>query len=213
MSFLTDMLYGPAMEADDITGDATDAASGVTGGDGSGDDNSGDIDLNTDDILGTSDPDNNTDEDNNPTDDSGDGTDPDNPDGGGDVPEGEGDLPEDLPSGEEKLEESGDDEFNRTRKYKLWKNFRALYSILEDAVDLVSKYIPGISDAKTILVMDNVKESLMDAKKECYSIMTTQYQSTSYPQLQKKYIAINHVYDLETRELEKYFDEFRDKFH
>ena len=212
MSFLTDLVYGPAMEAEDITADATNAASDVTGGDNVGDDNK-DIDLNTDDILGVNEPDNNNNDDDSsgdPSADEGDPTNPDEGDGGDSDPSS---TDPSTPEEQAPEEKDSDDEFTRMRKYKLWKNFRSFYKILDDAIDLVAKYIPNISDAKTILVMDNIKEGLQNAKAECYDIMTNQYQTITYPQLQKKYISLNHVYDLISKELEVYFDEFREKFH
>lgn len=208
--------YSPAMEADDITGDAISSAQNVTGND----DNDGEIDLNTDDILGTSDtnPDKNNDntdaDDENTDETSSDSNDDmnmdDNPDENSEDDSGE-DLGDDssLDSDTEEKMDQQEDPFSASRKKKLWGEFKAFYKVLEDSIKLITQYVPNISDAPTIKTMDNIKENLVSAKDIIYNILTIEYRSLSYPEMQKKYIGIHHIYDICTKELEKYFDKYR----
>jgi len=207
MSFLTDILYSSsiAMEAEDITGQVESGSSEVAGNE----ENDGEISLNTDDILGTQEPDNPTD---NNTEETGDNPDNnlENPDdsSGDDMNFGDDSSSTnglDAPPEEDPLTNK-DDEFETTRKKKLWKQFRYLYDIITEAIELVTEYIPNLSDSTTIKVLDDLKENLINAKEKAFDTMTSEYNRLSYPQMEKRYRAINMIYDIVTNELEKYFE-------
>jgi hypothetical protein len=215
----------PAMEADDITQMVSDNASKMLGNtstskDGSTDTN-GEISLDTDDILGTKsnpnngvpeDEDNNNDDDMNLDDPNMDENDPNNPDENMDDPNGDNNqLPDNPPSddpAQDNMEEK-EDPFSASRKKKLWGNYKAFYDTLGDSIDLISKYVPNISDAATIKAMDNIKDNLMEAKTIIYRTLTEDYPSLSYPELEKKYIGLNNIYDICTKELKTYFTKYR----
>lgn len=211
---LYDMMDGefiPAMEAEDITGAAQSASSDITG-----EKDPNEIDLNTDDILGTKENnpnaqndqemnDANTDDMN--MDDMGsEESSEDTGDGGGD------DLadPEENKDADDVMKEQ-EDPFSENQKYKLWREFKSLYETLADSIDLIGQYVPNVSDAATIKTMDNIKENLINAKDLIYQTLTIEYKSMSYPDMQKRYVGIQHIYDLCTKELEIYFDKYHKK--
>lgn len=194
-----------AQEAEDITGQAQSDAADATGKKQVGTD----IDMNTDDILGTKTPDKNDKED-----DGGD-EDPDNTPGDdnanptGDEDDGEGGDTSPSDSDDQKMENSMDemnDPFEKSRKKKLWLQFKALHKSMDDSITLITKYVPNVSDAPTIKALDNIKENLVDAKDYVYRLLTEEYNSMSYPKIQEKYIGVNNIYDLCANELEEYFD-------
>jgi hypothetical protein len=205
----------PAMEAEDITGQVNDQAADLAGGaDNQGSQNDRDLSLDTDDILGTkSDPNGGTPgEDNNNPDDTDDSTQDDDMSTDGDNPDQQGDsVPDEPPSDDPAKDamDNQDDPFSVSRKKKLWGNYKALYLSLDDAVDLISKYVPNISDAATIKTLDNIKDNLMDAKDLAYKTLTEEYKAMEYPEMEKRYIGLNHIFDLCTKELETYFDKYR----
>lgn len=202
----------PAMEAsDDITGEVDSQASKVLGSNNALGDNNGEIDLNTNDILGTKGDNSSTS--NNDSDtlstDTDDSDDPDsqNNKSSEDLP----DEPNDTPQTPEDVMNDKDDPFSASRKKKLWKNFKAFYESLGDSAKLIAQYVPNTSDSNTIRALDNIRDNLSEARDMVYDILTKEYPAMSYPELQKKYIGLNHIYDLCTKELETYFDKYHDK--
>jgi hypothetical protein len=49
----------------------------------------------------------------------------------------------------------------------------------------------------------------MDAKDLAYKTLTEEYKAMEYPEMEKRYIGLNHIFDLCTKELETYFDKYR----
>lgn len=198
-----------AQEAEDITGQVKAEAAKATGN--NADKEKGDIDLNTDDILGTKTPDNeNGETDTNDSTDDNPGDDSSDPNGEGDDPSGDNES-DDLSSDEQmndKMEEMNDP-FEASRKKKLWDSFKTFHKSLSDAITLITKYVPNVSDAPTIKALDNIKENLTSGKETVYRILTDEYRTMSYPEMQKKYIGLNHIYDICTNELETYFDKMK----
>jgi hypothetical protein len=219
MGFLHDLYMlmeesTPAMEAEDITGQVNNDTKDLLGdSNDQGDQNDGDISMDTNDILGTKGDSNGGKQENeddtqeNPDDENteqGDQMDTDdNPD-----PNSTPDEPPADDPVENEMNEK-EDPFSISRKKKLWKNYKALYETFDDAVDLISKYVPNISDADTIKTLDNIRDNLMESKDLAYQTLTTDYQTMSYPEMQKRYIGLNNIFDLCTRELQTYFDKYR----
>lgn len=201
----------PAMEAsDDITTEVGSQASKVLGTNNDIEDN-GDIDLNTNDILGTKSDNTHT----NTPDDSDTNTDEDETEDENtldnqnieDFPE----EPNDDPKTPEDIMNSKNDPFSTSQKKKLWKNFKVLYESLGDSVKLITQYVPNTSDSNTIRALNNIKDNLFEAQDMVFDILTKEYQTMSYPDLQKKYIGLNHIYDLNIKELEIYFEKYHNK--
>lgn len=206
-SMLSYLGYGIAMEADDITKEAESETDNVVGNDGEGENNNGEIDLNTDDILGTA----NTDDD--PTNDTSSSTDNeseeddsseqgDNNEGGeseGEDPSSDGNT-DDIPEQAE-----SENEFATDRKAKLRKQYLYFYDLLSDSCKLVSEFMPNVTDENTIQTLSSINKNLIQCKEEIYTIMTDEFVDTEYHELLKKYISLNHIYDLCTTTLEKFF--------
>lgn len=212
MSFLSDLLLPtPALEAEDITGEVQQQTANALGGsDNMGAQNDRDLSLNTDDILGIKeDPDGGVDDDTSATQDDNNQEAPIDDEGTtGDLMGNDATMnPE---ASEENPLDSKNDEFERTRKKKLWSNFKELYTILDNSIELISKFVPNVSDVTTIKTLDDIKDNLVDAKDVAYNTMTAEYQALNYPQMQKRYIALNNIYDMITKELETYFDKYHD---
>ena len=202
--------YEVATEAEDITGDVIDQGqqlandSGVDGSDG----NNGEISTDVDDLLGTKNPENDNTGDDNSGDDGGEGDGSDLPD---EPPEenSEGNDNEDMLSGESSEEDNKNNEFEQSRKIKIWKELREFYDTLSDSLDLISKYMPDLSDSATIKSMGNIKENLSEAKSLVMRTLVDDYKSLSYPKLQQRQVGLNHIYELCIKELEVYFDKYR----
>ena len=201
----------PAMEAsDDITGEVDAQSAKVLGGNSDLGDNNGEIDLNTDDILGTKSDNSNTENTDDPSEDT-EGTSSTEDENSDD--QHSGDIP-DEPSNPQTPEDAMNDKedpFSSSRKKKLWKNFKTFYESLGDSTKLIAQYVPNTSDANTIRTLDNIRDNLSEAKDIVYDILTKEYPTMEYPELQKKYIALNHVYDMCTQELETYFKKYHNK--
>lgn len=201
-----------AMEADDITKDAVDDTNAT----GASDENNGEIDLNTDDILGTKTPDSDTqtgdantdtgseDSEENPTsDDSGDTSEEDGSSDAGDLGSEDG--------GDTGLDEAKDedDPFSTDRKKKLRNQFIHFFDILDDSIKLVTSHVPKVTDVDTIRALNNVTENLTQCKSQVYTILTEDYQKAEYHDLLKKYVALNRIYDLSIKIMERYFEKYR----
>lgn len=202
----------PAMEAEDITDDVNNTMKSLPGGNATSDPvkSDHDISMNTDDILGIKeDPDGGTPEDDNSkSKDNGTGEDQSDQNGDSTGENEENSQEEDQKTPEDVMSEQVDP-FSENQKKILWSNFKSFYSTLVDAIELVSKYVPNISDAETIRAMDDIKENLTNAKQIVFDILTIEYKSMDYPSMKKKYIGLNQIYDLCTKELETYFDKYR----
>lgn len=192
-----------AQEAEDITGQAQSDTADATG---SKSQVGSDIDLNTDDILGTKTPNNQKNTENGsefPEDNPGTG-DSESNDDANDEAEEEPNLDNDQQM-DDKMNEMNNP-FEASQKKKLWKQFKALYETFRDSVNLITKYVPNVSDAPTIKAMDSIKENLVTGKDLIYRILTEEYNQLSYPEMQKRYIGLNNIYDILTQELEEYFN-------
>lgn len=193
-----------AQEAEDITSQAESDTAEATG---SKKETGSDIDLNTNDILGTKTPDNqkgNTDE--SSEDDDSPGVDDSDTDGNitDDSSDEKTDINDDQQMNDKMNEMS--DPFEASQKKKLWKQFKALHETFRNSVDLITKYVPNVSDAPTIKAMDSIKENLVTGKDLIYRILTEEHNQLSYPEMQKRYIGLNNIYDILTEELEEYFN-------
>ena len=191
-----------AQEAEDITSQVELEAADATGNKKQVGE---DIDLNTDDILGTKTSDNKTED----TSD----TDPDDTPGdtGGDnsmnVDENEKDQPDEMTDDQmdDKMNEMSDP-FETSQKKKMWRQFKSLNETFRDSINLITKYVPNVSDAPTIKAMDSIKENLVTGKDLIYKILTEEYEGMSYPEMQKRYIGLSNVYDILSQELDEYFN-------
>lgn len=205
-----------AMEADDITKDAIDDVNAV----GASDENNGEIDMNTNDILGTSDNGNGEKGDEISDTPEGDESGDDTPDEGGE--DSSGDL--DSAEGEENTDSSGDetsddmgledggdtdDEFTLNRKKKLRDQFIHFFDILDDSIKLITSHVPNVTDTDTIRALNNVTENLTQCKMQVYDILTNNFQKSEYHDLLKKYVALNRIYDLSIKIMERYFEKYR----
>ena len=206
--------FNPAMEAEDITETSTANAEDAMGESGKSSGNH-DLSLDTDNIL-TADTGKNTSEDSSDngnddeTSDSGgdemtDGSDEGSEDGGEMDSDTDGEEGDSSGSSEESEPE---DKFSDDMKKKIWKNYNKFHDILSDTIDLVSKYVPNVSDPETIQMLTNVKDNLVEAKRSVFRILTDEYKSMGYPELLKKYIGLNHVYDLCRKQVKEYFDSY-----
>lgn len=203
----------PAMEAEDITDDVNNTMKSLPGGNTASDPvkSDSDISLNTDDILGIKEDPNGGTPENNDSKSNGGSAGEDQPDqgNGDDTDETEETPPEEDQKTPEDVMSEQADPFSENQKKILWSNFKSFYSTLTDAIELVSKYVPNISDAETIRAMDDIKENLTNAKQIVFDILTVEYKSMDYPSMKKKYVGLNQIYDLCTKELETYFDKYR----
>lgn len=203
MSDFFDSFSSIAMEADDITGVADDAEKAIGGTTTSPapSSNNKEISLNTDDLL-ADDKESTTQEEKDSSelesstneedlakeDDDDEFTDPD-----------EG-LADDSNTNTE-------DEFTKTRKRKLWENYRSFYQNLDNALKLMNKYVPKEIKPEVIHMLTNIKNNLTDTKDTVYKILTEEYRKMEYGELIKNFIGLNHIYDLSIKELENYFDQ------
>lgn len=198
----TESILSIAQEAEDITSQVADDVASATGMKkqvGS------DIDLNVDDIFGTKSTKKNTEDgetedtdvDNVPGDTNADAS-------GGNLEEEPKEESDDNMDMDQKMTEMSDP-FEAAQKKKLWKQFKSLHETFRDSIDLITKYVPNISDAPTIKAMDSIKENLVTGKDLIYRILTDEYEKLKYPEMQKRYIGLNNVYDILTQELDEYF--------
>ena len=232
MSFFNDFVgWRPATEAEDITQEAQDAVQSALRQNTNTRrvDTDGDLSTNTSDILGVKeDPDGGTPEDDTPANepDPGETTAPDDQDGDNipDAEDADPDTPEDpnAEDSENTEDDMGMDEdaeteeapptntFENDRKKKCWYNLEALYYAFDNAIGLLSKYVPDTNDAATIKVISDIKDNLIHAKEITYNILTVEHNTLSYAEMEKKYVSLNQVMDLMTKELEYYFDTMSD---
>ena len=203
-----------ATEAEDITDDVTDQgndiakSSGVDGSDGSNK-NNGEISTDVDNLFGTK-------KSNNDTSDS---------DSENNIEEDPKVENEDEPNEEDSSPNTSDDtsndpienndsetnDFEKTRKIKAWKNLNSLHNIISDAIDLISKFMPDLSDPITIKAMSNIKENLVESKRISYNTLTEDHKTMDYKSLQRRYEGLMYIYDLCSKELEVYFDKYHKK--
>lgn len=208
--FQEDVL-GIATEAEDITDDITSQSksiaesSGVDKSDGT---NNGEISTDVDDLFGTKNSKNDHTDDtaNNDSSDE-------NPDDNDDNAEGS-ETPPDLPEESEPsnipMDNNTDEnsDFENSRKIKVWKSLKAYYNTISDSVDLISKFVPDLSDQITIKAIGNVKENLLEAKRLTYNTLVEDYKTMDYKSLEKRYVGLQYIFDLCTEELEMYFDKY-----
>ena len=222
MGFIYDLVHeinilDRAMEAsEDITDEVTANTDKMMGRDtglstttrkSSSATNNGEIDTNTDNILGSSD-----------SDDVG-GDDGDSPIQDNDQTDENSEIPNDNDAGDgmnnqddlsntddisNSLKE--DNSFEKTRKIKLHGQYLTMFKTIDADIKLISEYIPKITNEMTFHTLSNVNSNLTQCKEYIYNILTMEYEKTSYAILLKKYIALNRVYDLCIKILERYFE-------
>lgn len=218
MRFLYDLVndrfpFTKATEAEDITDETTANTDNMMGRDDGASTttqstagaNDGEIDMDTDNILGDGDPTKKQ-----PAED--------NPEGGegnaGDMGEGEGDplgdeSGEDLSNTDDisdSLEEGSKNTFEAFRKKKLHAQYLALYDTLDTDIRLLAETLPKIQDSLAFNTMSNVNNNLTQCKEYVSEILSKEFDETEYVVLMKKYVALNRVYDIGIKILEKYFE-------
>lgn len=215
MGIIYDMIqlldYEVAMEAEDITEevqDSLDTIKGVDKQNGGGDataggtDNSdGNIDTNTDDILGTQSDDDGEENSENPDEEE--------------TPEGNNeDVPMDENGGGDDISsqmQQNDSSFEAIQKRKMHQQFVDMFHVIVSDIKLIHEYTPKVTDRNTIRTLSNINANLVQIKEYVYQILTEEFNSLEYPILKKRYVALNHVYDLCIRTLDKYFEHFHEK--
>lgn len=216
MEIITDFLnslnkYMIATEADDITGDISSQTDDIMGNTGDDAENTGEISTDTDDILGTKsdNPDDNANMDEETPDDN--QEDPLNDPGSEDIDS----LNEENPTDDLNTENTDepmqqeDDPFTESRKKKIKKQFMHLYDVIDDSVKLISTYNPNIVDTNYIHVLSSIKDNLTQCKEIIYNLAVNEFQNVEYHELLKKYVAINRIYEISTKTLEKYFEKYK----
>lgn len=101
---------------------------------------------------------------------------------------------------------NNEDDVESYRKRKLHGLYVALHETLDTDIRLIAEFIPRLSDTDVLHTLNNVNNNLIQCKEYAYSILTEEYNNTEYVVLLKKYVALNRVYDLSIKVLEKYFD-------
>jgi cobalamin biosynthesis protein CobT len=91
------------------------------------------------------------------------------------------------------------------KKKGLYEQMSYLYDILESNVDSLSNYIPPVLSNEVISIINNIKTNLNTCKNILYKVMTEEFSATSYPNLLKKFIGINRVYDICLKMLDMFF--------
>ena len=181
-----------------------DTGASTTARGSSSNDNDGELDPGTDDILGSTD------------------DEYDNMSGSNDEPDNdeENDNPEDNMSQDESLDNQPDDASNDLgnempnntnpvdlyRKRKIHAQYVALFETLETDISLIAEFIPRISNDATLHTLSNVNNNLTQCKEYVESILIDEFDKLEYHVLLKKYVALNRVYELCIKILEKYFD-------
>jgi len=229
MRFLYDLVnekqifpFTKATEAEDITDETTANTDSMMGRDtgastttrSTTSDNDGDIDMDTDNILGDSgDVDTPKELDEN-TPEGEDASGDENLEG--DDTTGEGDpLGDDTEGGDDlsntdditnSLEETPDNSFEVFRKKKLHAQYLALYDTLDTDIRLLAENLPNVHDSLAFNTLSNVNNNLTQCKDYVSKILTEEFDLTEYAILVKKYVALNRVYDIAIKILEKYFE-------
>lgn len=197
-------------EADDITGDISSQTDDIMGNDEDTNtsEDPGDIDTNTDDILGTkTDGNNDTEPDNeNTSDEDGQSSDSDDLNLDDDSNDQSNDSDISNPSDPESQDDSQDDQFTDSRKKKIKKQFMHLYDVINNSIKLISSYTPNVVDSDYVKVSSSIKDNLSQCKEIIYDLAVDNFQNIEYHELLKKYVAINRIYELSIRSMEKYFD-------
>lgn len=191
-------------EAEDITNEVKNETTNLSSDDSDGDkiDNSGDLSLNTDNLLADSTSESNDDQkleesDNNWKDDF-DGSDDD-------------DSQNSLENQNSNEDNTTDDEsFSSSRKTKLKKQFLCLFNVLDNNINLISTYVPNVTNDETIKTLTSIKENLTQCKEMIYDITTHDFKELEYHELLKKYVSLNRVYELSTKILETYFKKYNE---
>lgn len=224
MRFLYDLVndrfpFTKATEAEDITDETTANTDNMMGRDDGASTttqstagaNDGEIDMDTNNILGDGDPTEKQPAEDNP---EGGEEDAGNMAEGEDMGEGEGD-PLDDESGEDlsntddisdSLEEGSKNTFEAFRKKKLHAQYLALYDTLDTDIRLLAESLPKIQDSLAFNTMSNVNNNLTQCKEYVSEILSKEFDETEYVVLMKKYVALNRVYDIGIKILEKYFE-------
>lgn len=208
MSDFFDSFSSIVMEADDITGVADDAEKAIGGASSSPDPSSDnkEISLNTDNLLADDNKTQNQKEEGDMPDENESGEEENQTTDEGQSTEDEDDEFTDPDEGLMDDEDvGGEDNFEKTRKKKLWELYRTFYKNLDNALKLMNKYVPKEIKPEVIHMLTNIKNNLTDTKDTVYKILTDSYQKMDCAELLKNFIGLNHIYDLTIKQLENYF--------
>lgn len=177
-----------------ITSDSSKAANGDNI------DNRGDINTNTNNILNTPDtpepqeepkPENNTTEE--------------NPD------ETEDDVGDNTQNDDVNQNDMGEPEEPITPEQvqslkKLRENMNLFYNNLCSNIELLGNYSPNSIIPEAQEIYFKITSHLNECKKQLFTLLTTEFTITLYPDLLRKYIAIRHVYDICLNMLNNHFE-------
>lgn len=210
-----DSLGDIVMEADDITNDAKQGASDMSGEGSSG---SSDIDLDTDNIFAKGDPTQSKSNADDANASSGNSDDTSEDTENNESSEDDGDSG-DLEDGEEDELELADNESNNPeqnsdspeilQKKRLKKQMLHLYDTIEDDIKLLSETMPNVTTAETAIALGNIKKNLVQCNGYIQQILKEEYGLLEYPILKKKFLSLSQVYDLCVRAIDIYFKKNR----
>lgn len=92
------------------------------------------------------------------------------------------------------------------KKIKLRENMILLHGILDSNIETLATYTPTQNTGDSSKILYDIVSNLSDSKKILFNEITNNFQTKSYPSLLKTYVAINRIYELAQKSLEKYFD-------
>jgi len=161
-------------------------------------DKNNDISLNTDNILADDDEtESNTDNDDTQNNEEG------NENNTDDITdEGDADTEENISESEGSTEE---DPFVKSRKQKLWGQYKKFYEIVNNAIELMKQYVPNEVTPEVIHMTTSVKDNLNEVKETVYTILTEKFQQMELTELMQQFIGLNNIYDLSVKRIETYF--------
>jgi len=91
-------------------------------------------------------------------------------------------------------------------KKRLRRNMILFHNILTSNINLLSDYTPENDNIEYRDIIGKITRNLVDCKETLFSIITEELNSVKYVELLRKYIALNRVYDINIKILEKYFN-------
>lgn len=107
---------------------------------------------------------------------------------------------------EDITEEDGPINPEITKKVNLRKNMILLHNILDSNIDTLLSYNPSQNIEESSKILYAIIDNLTECKKILFNEIVDNFSTKSYASLLKTYIAVNRVYELAQKSLEKYFD-------
>lgn len=220
-SFFDDILF-PALEAEDFTFSepepvkaATDDSGGDSGGDSEGSDSSG----SSEDSGGESGPVDLTEKtqetlNNDPAyagNDTGENDMNSDADAMGDSPDDSGGMDDGAPDAEEEDDDSDDtDDEGTASKKRIRKNLVKLHTVIRDSLESMGTFTPAynIESAKRYYKIQN---NLSIADDIIIRICNEQINDLTVDDLMKKYVTLCQIYDISTRALKSFAEEYKEE--